>query len=367
MKIVFINSKNYWQNGWLSTAESLQFAMQTLNAAGISTSAIEVSHVSQLEQVLATIRDDTLVWPNAYYVQKSANEVVWMQASIEKYQLPYVGTHVQGLQTMLDKVATHQALQRAAVPVPQYLRITRHNFPQLAQLLAEGNFSWPLVVKPTAESCSMGVIRADNLEQAEQHVKQLFEEFPHSDAFPLSEVIAETFLPSEDITCGYLRLGDEIMLLPTHYMSLKMPGKAYIMERDLGVAPWTGPDIVMPPVTDQDALAQLATYMPPLVSALNITGVTRVDARKDVHGTLRFFDANGMPALSFPKSVLVRQIRECFPETPAQKAYESLLFTLVMMAANQFGLTVPEKVANEHLFNLEGGKVIRFSMEKQEV
>lgn len=355
MNIVFINSKGFWPNGWLNTVSSLKYAMNTLASMGITVSAREVAHVNELEDVLSHLPLDTLVWPNAYYTEGASGHVVWIQELIEKYALPYVGTSVQGLKTMLDKTDTHQKLYQAGVPVPRHLSISRADLEEVEDLIKGSGLSWPIVVKPTAESCSMGVIRANNQKQAQEHIIRLFDEFPHSNA------LLETFLPNEDITCGYLRLGGEVMLLPTYYKSQKMPGTEYVMERDLGVAPWTGPDIIMPPVRDKEALQQLSVQMPTLAHEMGNTNVTRADARMDTDGKLRFFDVNGMPALSFPKSVLVRQVKECFPELSDVKGYSFLLNTLVMIAADQFKLTIPGSLTDQNLFSLDGAHVIRLA------
>jgi len=333
--------------------------MDTLASRGITVSSIEVRHAKELEEILSKLPMDTLVWPNAYYTLGESGQIVWIQELIEKSALPYVGTAAQGLKTMLDKAHTHQVLHQAGVPVPLHLSISRTDFEHFEDLLEGSGLSWPIVIKPTSESCSMGVIRADNLAQAQAHIAKIFDEFPHSNA------LLEAFLPSEDITCGYLQLDENIMLLPTYYKSLKMQGKEFIMERDLGVAPWTGSDIVMPPVQDEAALQQLADQMPALVKAMSITGVSRADARMDTNGKLRFFDVNGMPALSFPKSVLVRQVRECFPEIPDHKAYQYLLNTIVAMAAQRFNLKIPNALTDQNLFSLGGGHVIRLSVSQE--
>lgn len=355
MNIIFINSQNFWINGWLTTSPFLKHAMDTLTSMGITVSAKEISHAKELEDLLSKLPENTLVWPNAYYTLGESGQIVWIQELIEKYNLPFVGTALQGLKTMLDKTHTHQVLHQAGVAVPQNLTISRANFKNFEDLLEKSKLSWPIVIKPTSESCSMGVLKANTLVQAQEHIAKLFNEFPHSNA------LLETFLPNEDVTCAYLQLGDNILLLPTYYKSLKMPGKEYVTERDIGVAPWTGADIVTPPVQDKNTLEQLANQMPALIQAMDITGVIRADARMDVDGTLRFFDVNGMPGLSFPDSVLVRQVIECYPELSDHKAYEYLLSTLVMMTAHRFNLPIPNALVDQNLFSFNGSHVVRLS------
>ncbi len=355
MNILFINSKNHWENGWLNTPTSLRFAMDTLNNLGISVSCSEIQDANELEKTLGRLPKRTLLWPNAYYTQGASGEVVWLQEFIENRELPYVGSPVHGLKNMLNKPNTHQLLSRAGVAIPDYLSILRSHFHEFDKLIANSELTWPVVVKPSCESCSMGVIRADTPSQAKQHIEQLFDEFP------FSEALLETFLPSEDITCGFLALGNDILLLPTYYKSLELSGKKHVVERDLGKGPWGGSSIVMPPIKGATILNQLQDQMLKLTHALQIAGITRVDARLDEGGILRFFDVNGMPALSYPKSVLVRQVRQCFPHLPDVKAYEYLLKTVVLIAAERFNLKVPGKLCDEHLFSMDSKHGIRLS------
>lgn len=359
MKIVFINSRNHWLNGWLSSAPKLQTAVDVLRASGFDVSAREISRASELESVLKELPKDTLLWPNAYYTQ-AENGLIWLQEIIEQYGFPYVGTPVENLKIMLDKVRTHQALANARVPIPQHLSISRHQLDSFEVLLQAANLGWPVVIKPSCESSSEGVVRIDGLEQAREHIVKVFKEFPQSN------VLIERFLSSEDVTCGYLELNNQAMLLPTYHMCLNMPGKDHVMKRDLGIPPWTGSYIVMPQVHDQNTLEQLADQMPTLVQALGITSVTRVDARMDDKGILCFFDVNGMPGLTKGVSVLVRQVNECFPSVPQEICYKYLLNTLVMAAALRFNLPFPSILQEQNLFSLEGGNVIRLSKVKQE-
>lgn len=358
MKILFINSQNFWLNGWLNTPNYLEYAIDTLSQLQIDVHAKEVKNIQELRSVLDQVSTDTLVWANAYYVANENGQPVWMQDVIESYKLPYMGTNAAGLQTMLDKTKTHQALEKTNVPIPKHLHITRDNFDQLEELLEQKGLNYPIVIKPTSESCSMGILKVTSLAQTQKHITQLFEEFPHSDA------LLETFLASEDITCAYFQWGNEVLLLPTYYKSLKMPGKDYLMERDLGVPPWSGADILMPPVEDVAVLEQLQTQMPALVRAIGIGGITRADARLDAQGILRYFDINGMPALTFPKSVLVRQIRECFPSLSDLKAYQYLLSTLLIMTAERWNLPIPQPLLEQNLFSLKGKYSLRLSLSK---
>lgn len=353
MNILFLNSPDFWLNGWLNTPESLRFAMDTLRTFDIKVTAREINHIKELDALLSDLDRETLIWPNAYYTYGDNQEVVWLQEAIEQLGFPYVGTPVEGLKTMLDKPCTQLKMEQAGVAIPNHLVISRFNFSAFDELVETSDLKWPLVVKPTSESCNTGVIKAESAKQAKDHISSIFDEFPQSDA------LLETFLPNEDVTCSYLAMGDEILLLPTYYKSLEVSGRSHVVERDLGSGPWGGSSIIMPPVQERIVLAQLHDQIPALVDAIGISGITRVDARLDVEGRLNFFDVNGMPSLSYPKSVLVRQVRECYPTVPDMQAYKYLLKTMVLISANRFGLPAPHQVMEENLFTLDSKYVIR--------
>ena len=335
---------------------TLQDTIKTLESSGFEVAATEINSAAMLRKLLTQLPADTMVWPNAYYTVENDGSLVWIQELLEEYGVPYVGTGADGLKKMLDKAQTHWFLQKAGVPIPANLSINRSNIEDFETLVNESNLSWPIVVKPSAESCSEGVMKVNNMEEAFAQVRTILNNYPNSNA------MLETFLPSEDVTCGFFQLKDEILLFPTYYQSLKRPGKDYVVERDLGVPPWSGPDIVMPPVTDRRILDQLSIDMPVLVQAMGIEGVTRVDARIDEQGILRYFDINGMPGLSYPKSVLVRQVYECIPDLPGPQVHAYLLNTIVLMAADRFNMEIPASLYQKTLFHLKGGNAIRLSM-----
>ena len=76
MKMLFINSRGHWRNGWLTSPEELRIATGVLRKAGMEVETTEVESVPQLEKVLDEISPDTLLWPNAYYVNAGAGKAV---------------------------------------------------------------------------------------------------------------------------------------------------------------------------------------------------------------------------------------------------------------------------------------------------
>ena len=352
MKIVFLNSRDHWRNGWLTSPEELQIVVNILEKAGIETAATELETVDQLERVLDGILPDTLLWPNAYFVNAGNGRIVWLNEYIEARGLPFIGSNARTLRTVLEKDACQAVLRENGLPIPDFTVITRENLPDMEALITERIGSFPVVLKPTAESGSVGVCLAHDRDQAREGAAGILDEFPHSN------VIIEEFLPSDDITCGFVQLGDQVMLLPTAYLVRTAPGKSNILSRRERLRHWDDQDKVMPHIADADIQDQLKDYIPQIAAALEIKGITRIDGRLDKNGILRFFDVNGLPALCFPEAVMVKQCFSCFPDHPKELVFEALIHTIVHHALLLSGMPVPEAIERLNLFMLESNQVI---------
>lgn len=356
MKILFLNSRGHWRNGWLTSPEELRIATGVLRKAGMEVETTEVESVPQLEKVLDEISPDTLLWPNAYYVDAGAGKAVWLNDYIEERQLSFLGSSAKTLRTVLEKDACQAVLRENGLPIPSFTVITRENVSEMTQLLSESDIGFPLVLKPTAESGSVGVVMAKHVEEAKWQARQILSDFP------LSNVIIEEFLPSDDITCGFLQLGQEVMLLPTAYIVKSAAGKTNILSRKERLRPWDEEDKMQPYITDKGILDQLKTHIPAIAAALNIQSITRIDGRLDKNGTLRFFDVNGLPALCFPEAVMVKQCFTCFPEYSQVEVFEGLIHTLVHHALLQYGVEAPEAIQRRNLFTMNSDIVVRSSI-----
>ena len=356
MKILFLNSRGHWRNGWLTSPEELQMATGVLRKAGMEVEATEVESVPQLEKVLDEISPDTLLWPNAYYVDAGAGKAVWLNDYIEERQLSFLGSSAKTLRTVLEKDACQAVLRENGLPIPSFTVISRENVSEMAQLLSESDIGFPLVLKPTAESGSVGVVMARHAEEAKWQARQILADFP------LSNVIIEEFLPSDDITCGFLQLGEEVMLLPTAYIVKSAAGKTNILSRKERLRPWDEEDKMQPYITDEGILDQLKTHIPAIAAALNIQSITRIDGRLDKNGTLRFFDVNGLPALCFPEAVMVKQCLTCFPGYTPMQVFEGLIYTVVCQALLQYEAEAPDVIRKRNLFTMNSDIVVRSSI-----
>lgn len=357
MKIKIISSKDHWRNGWLTTPDELQQAISILQKAGIEVSATEVESIPQLEQVLDQTADNTMIWGNAYYVNNGEGKIAWLNDYVQKRNLPLLGSGAQTLRNLLQKDVCQAILKEAELPIPKYMVITAEQASASKQLIGDSGIGFPMVLKPTAESGSVGITMANNLEEATRKAKQILADFPHS------HVIAETFLPSDDITCGFLRLGDKVMLLPTSYIVKSVAGKRHILSRKERLQDWSEDDKIQPYITDKNIINQLQQHIPTIIEALNVQDISRIDGRLDTEGVLRFFDVNGLPALSFPDSVMIKQCFTCFPDYSPAEVFEALVYTIVYNALLRYNMEIPPLCKEHNLFVMHSNIVIKTKAE----
>ena len=352
MKILIISSKGHWVHGWFTSVSDLKTGVEVLERAGLEVLTTEVENLDQLNSVLDSTTSDTLIWANAYFVN-DGNRPIWLNDCIEAHNLPYVGSNAQTLKEVLTKGKCQSILKNHRLPVPNYCIIGWHNVLELDDLIFENNIQIPCVLKPTKESGSIGVCKADSLQEARKHAFQILKEFPQSN------VIIEEFLPSDDITCGFMQVGDEYLLLPSKYIVLSMPGKSNILSLKERLLPWDGVDKLQPPITDHEVLRQLMNYVPKIANVLNIKSITRVDGRLDQYGQLRFFDINGLPGLGISEGVMIKQCRACFPDYDKMEVYEGFLHTIVYDALLRNSFAVPKTVKEHNFFTMKSDYVIK--------
>jgi len=351
MKILIINSKKHWINGWMTSAKSLETVVHILQKTGCQIKTIEVQAINELEEVLEGVDTDTLVWANAYWVNGKNGKQYALSEQIEKYDLPFLGSSLKTLLKLLEKDTCQEILRKSEVPIPNYFIIDQNNVNQSNELITNSTLSFPLVIKPTKESRSQGVTKVNNKEEAITTVTMLLHKYPESN------IIIEEFLPTNDITCGFLQLGNEIMLLPSYKVVKGMDCSTDIFsEAHYNLPP---PYEHQEIIHDSNILSQLQKNIPIIVDSLGIGGITRADARLDKNGVLKFFDINGMPGLNYPTSVLINQCTIHFPNYSKDYLFECLINTIVLESLQQYNIPVPPLMLTNHLFNLESETIIK--------
>lgn len=356
MKITIINSKGHWKNGWISSQTDLQSLITSLERNNCTVDTFEVDSVASLEAILKDINDDTLILPNAYYVDQQAGskETVWMVDIIEAHNLPFIGSNSQTLQNVLQKDVCQSILQQHQLPIPVFTILEPTDIGNEDAILTASNLTYPAIIKLTAESGSMGIddtSLVNNQQEAVVKIQKMLQQYQQN-------VIVEEFLPSNDITISYIQgINGEIKLLTTWYLITNKPGTHSVLGHKERFMPWGGVKQMLE-VKDENILKQVETIAPKVCQVLNIKDITRIDGRLDQHGQLKIFDVNGFPALCFPESVGVHQIISCFPEYEPIVLFDALVNTMILSAANRYQMNVPEKIQQHNFFTLNTMKTV---------
>ena len=350
MKIQFINSQGHWLNGWMTQPWSLKVVVDILKKSGFEVETTEVSNLIELQQVLENIKSNTLVWANAYWVNGNEGSLHKLIHSIEKYELPLVGSSLKTLLQLLEKDTCQSKLKAAGIPVPTNVILTQSDKNQVEEIISNSGLDFPVVLKPTKESRSLGVKLVHDFSEAFSTAKDILEKFPNGN------LIIEEFLATDDITCGYLRMGNMEMILPSYNVVDGMDCKTEVFSQYHYTLPPEGEKQVC--IQDASTLNQLETYLPKIVNLFGIQSTTRIDGRLDENGVMNFFDINGLPGLNYPISALVKQCYSHFRGHRREYLYECLIHTIVGDSLLRYNMPLLPKVNGRNLFNLESETII---------
>lgn len=350
MKILIINSQGHWLNGWMTQPSSVQVVVDILKKAGLDITTVEISSFQQLNKILSKVTSDTLVWANAYWVNGEQGALHGIVEAIEKYQLPLIGSNLNTLLQLLEKDTCQSKLLAAGIPAPAHITLNQQDLHDVEHIIENSGLAFPVVLKPTKESRSLGVTKASNLEEAVSSATEILKTFPQSN------LIIEEFLATDDITCGYLRMGNQEMILHSYNVVEGMDCETEVFSQYHYTLPPENEKQVC--IKDASTLKQLETYLPAIVKLFNIQTTTRVDGRLDKNGIMKFFDINGLPGLNYPISALVKQCDAHFPSYDGAYLFECLIHTIIADSLLRYNMPVLPVVQEQNLFTLESETII---------
>lgn len=132
-----------------------------------------------------------------------------LQGALEALGLPYTGSGVLGSALSMDKLKTKLCWQGGGLATPPWMVL--RSAEDLERCAARLHF--PLIVKPSQEGSSIGMSRADDIEQLERAWQEA--------ARYQCEVFAETWVAGKEYTVGFV--GDQ----PLPLIGLETPHTFY--------------------------------------------------------------------------------------------------------------------------------------------
>lgn len=346
MNLNIVNSKGFWEFGWVRHPEAQSRIVNVLEKSGFQVNVFEVDNAIKLNQLMERINPDDLVWTNAYhiYADNETNRQLWLNELMEKRGFKIIGSNSQTLSHVLHKEVCQQILKDHKVSIPSFVSVSNQNLSSIDQLIKEQQITFPAIVKPSATAGSMGIHVVNSIDEARIIAQKVI-------ADHAAKAIIESFLQGPDITVGILYDGNEYYFMPTYYEKLGVPaGQNYVMERSVRLAPWTNRRLRL--VTDEKILKVIHETVPKAFEALNIRDITRMDGRLNDAGEFCIFDVNGLPGLGGPEGVTAKQSNAVFPQITEDESFELLINTIVYCAAKRNRVGVPSKIEEHNFFAL---------------
>jgi len=126
-----------------------------------------------------------------------------MQGMLDLLQIPYQGSGVLGSAVAMDKVLSKQLYEKAGLPTPPYVVLSRGDDMDPSDLV--NRLGLPFVVKPARDGSSIGMTIVRETDAIEAALKKAFLQGP--------TVLVEAFIEGMEITGGILG-NDDLEALP---------------------------------------------------------------------------------------------------------------------------------------------------------
>ena len=221
-----------------------------------------------------------------------------VQGALEMLQVPYNGSSVLTSALCMDKYKTALVLKSAGCAVPE------QNLLPLASIMQPEIVNYPVIVKPHNDGCSVGVHKADNLEQLLHALQTLKAE-------GFSHALVEEYVRGMELTVGVLGNSGNIHVLPPS-AAIATGGILSIEEKFL---PGAGENQTPAPLPET-TLSFVKREIERAYSALGCSGYARIDCfyqspTVSPTGTERLviLEINSLPGLT-PATCIFHQAAE---------------------------------------------------------
>lgn len=230
-----------------------------------------------------------------------------VQALLESAGCPYQGSGPAGSFLALNKAAGKALFRRAGIRTPDY-----EFLPVRPKERWTTSLSYPLFVKSNTGGSSIDLFRVNDEAELKKALTTLFDQH--------QEVLIETLIPGQEVTCGVVgRPGEEKALPPV----LIVPKREFFDFHDK-YAPDGAAELCPAPlsaeITEKVQETALAAHR-----CLGLSGYSRTDFRLDENGELFVLEVNTLPGMTGASLVPKEAAAEGIP-------FGELLETLLLYA-----------------------------------
>lgn len=204
-----------------------------------------------------------------------------LQGALELMGLPYTGSGVLGSALAMDKVRCKQLFHANDLPTPNFRLIRKHSYipGQEAQLLVD--LGGVVFVKPAREGSSIGMNRADSIEQLATAITQAME---HDDT-----VLVESFVDGPEYTVTILA-GEALPVI-----ELRTPRTFYDYTAKYQT---DSTEYLCPCDLDAEKTAEIQQLAKAAFEVVAAQGWGRVDVMQDHTGHFQLLEVNTVPGMT---------------------------------------------------------------------
>jgi D-alanine-D-alanine ligase len=320
------------------SAETIDAVASALSAYG---EVIRLEATADFPALLRAERPDIVF--NIAEGLHGPNREAHVPAICEFFDVPYSGSDPFSLSLCLNKARTKDSLSAHGIPNAPFFLIENESDLAIAR---RRKLSFPLFLKPVQEGSSKGITEKNfvrTVDELDAQTRFLLESYEQP-------VIAETFLPGAEFTCGVLGNGAAARVLPLVGMnfhslpqgSLPVYGYEAKWIWDTRDEPL---DIFECPAPVSAALR--AAIDDVVLRAYRVLGCrdwSRVDVRLDAAGVPNVVEVNPLPGI-LPNP----EDNSCLPKAARAAGidYDSLIQTALLAAAERNGLRLSKRPSFE--------------------
>ena len=209
-----------------------------------------------------------------------------MQGVFELSGIPYVGNGVLASSLCMDKILTKTVLEKAGIPVTEGFSVPAWEAADAVDEKIKATFGYPVVVKPSNAGSSVGITAAENEEELKEALKIAANED--------RRILIEKMLTVREVECAVLGshrkaeascLGEIVKTTAMYDYETK-----YVDDTS---------ELVIPSVLDKETEEKIRTWAVKAFSALDCTGLARVDFFIDkTTGDILLNEINTLPGFT---------------------------------------------------------------------
>ncbi|MBT4935810.1 hypothetical protein HOL21_03730 [Candidatus Woesearchaeota archaeon] len=349
MKIAIVTNKDHSPLGWGTTPQSVTVVADVLRESDTKVYVLDVPDRKALEEQHETINDMDLVWPNAYHYQED-EKVVSLPRSLESIGARLIGPGSESLETMLLKERCQEKLRDGGASTPKFVSVNGESPDEIERMINNVNLQYPVIVKSAEGSISRGIL-PDSVKETKDEIPQYIERLRSK--LGAGNILVEEYVDGPEFTVAILGNGDtqKIYAVYTVISDPRVTSRKYkFMDGETRPGGIIRGDITLEPVTKQEEVEKLKGVAEKVYSSLGLSDWTRFDGRFDKYGVPKVFDVNGMPGLSFDRSITPQQFSVLYPGKNKEEVFQGIVYSIVHSAATRHGIHPPPKLTKNALY-----------------